>query len=88
MIRLTTEQTEAVKSNPTGVECQGDGTDQLFVIIDAAVLHQMQKLLHEKDVHQSIANGLMQMEAGECRTVAESRVHVRKTCGLPELPES
>ena len=45
MIRLTRERTEEAIRHLDGVECQGDGTEKTFVIMDADVLRRMRQAL-------------------------------------------
>ena len=58
MMKLTPEQTAEVIRHPDGVECQADGSEKTFVIVDADVLSRMRTALYEKDVHASIAAGI------------------------------
>lgn len=83
MIRLTREQTEEAVRHPGGVECQGDGTEKTFIIMDADVLHRMRSALYKKDVHASIAAGIADMEAGRMMTAQEADDRVRAECGFP-----
>ncbi len=83
MIKLTREQTEEAVRNPDGVECQGDGTEKTFVIVDADVLRRMRQTLYHKDVHESIAAGIADMEAGRMRPAEEADDVVRSRLGFP-----
>ena len=64
MMKLTREQTEAAVGSPDGVECQGEGTQQTFVIVDADVLRRMRQALYRRDVHKSISAGIADLKAG------------------------
>ncbi len=88
MIKLTREQTEEAARHPDGVECQGDGTEKVFIIMDADVLRQMRNALYEKDVHTSLAAGIADMEAGRMVTAQEADDRVRTECGLPTRSDS
>ena len=88
MIKLTREQTEAVIGNPDGVECQGDGTEKTFVIVDADVLRRMRETLYRKDVHESITAGIADMEAGRMMPAEEADDHIRSHLGFPPRQES
>ena len=83
MIKLTREQTEAVVSKPDGVECQGDGTEKTFVILDAEVLQRMRHTLYRRDVHESIAQGIADMESGRMMSAEEADDRVRSRLGFP-----
>ena len=41
MIKLTPEQTKQAENHPDGIECQGEGSDKTFVIVDAKILEKM-----------------------------------------------
>lgn len=88
MIKLTREQTEEVALHPDGVECQGEGTEKVFILMDADVLRRMRKTLYQKDVHTSIAAGITDMEAGRMLTAQEADDRVRTECGLPTRNDS
>ena len=88
MIRLTREQTEEAVRHPDGVECQGDGTEKTFILMDADVVRQMRHALYQKDVNASIAAGIADMEAGRMMTAEEADDYVRSECGLPARSES
>ena len=82
-MKLTREQTEEAVRNPDGVECQGDGTEKTFVIVDADVLRRMRKTLYRRDVHDSIAAGAADMEAGRMVPAEEADDRVRSRLGFP-----
>jgi hypothetical protein len=82
MIRLSREQTEEALRNPEGAECEGDG-GKLFVIMDAESVRRMKETLYRKDVNDSIAAGIADMEAGRTMTAEEADDHIRSECGLP-----
>ena len=63
MIKLTPEQTEGMFRHPDGVECQADGSEKMFVIVDASILRRMRSALYAKEMHASIAAGIADMEA-------------------------
>ncbi len=88
MIKLTREQTEEAVRHPDGVECQGDGTERTFIIMDADVLRRMRNTLYKKDVHASIVAGIDDMEAGRMMTAQEADDRVRAQCDLPARTES
>ncbi|MEO2017315.1 MAG: hypothetical protein ABGZ53_23410 [Fuerstiella sp.] len=88
MIKLTPEQAEEVFSHPDGVECQADGSNKTFVIVDADVLRRMRSALYSKDVHTSIAAGIADMEASRMMTAHEADSRVRDECGFPSPTES
>lgn len=88
MIKLTREQTEQVVQHPDGVECQGEGTDKVFVIVDAQVLRQMQETLYRKDVRESITTGLDDMEAGRVMTAEEADDRIRSELGFAARNQS
>jgi len=83
MMKLTREQTEEAVRNPEGVECEGDGTEKVFIIVDADVLRRMKEVLYRKDVHESIAVGIADMEAGRMMTAEEADDRVRSECSFP-----
>lgn len=82
MMKLTREQTEEAVRNPEGVECEGDGTEEVFVIVGADVLRRMKEALYRKDIHESIAAGIADMEAGRMMTAEEADDRVRSECGF------
>ncbi len=88
MIKLTPEQTEEVFRHPDGVECQADGSDQMFVIVDASILRRMRSALYTKEMHASIAAGIADMEVGRMMTAQEADAYVRVECGFPAPNES
>ena len=88
MIKLTPEQTEEVFRHPDGVECQAEGTEKTFVIVDADILRRMRSALYKKDVHASIAAGIADMEAGRMMTAQEADDRIRAECGFPTRTES
>ena len=88
MIKLTPEQTEEVFRHPDGVECQAEGTEKTFVIVDADILRRMRSALYKKDVHTSIAAGIADMEAGRMMTAQEADDRIRAECGFPTRTES
>jgi len=88
MIKLTREQTEEAVRHPDGIKCQGNGTEKVFVIMDADILQRMRKTLHDKDVHTSIAAGVADMEEGRVLTAQEADDRVRTECGLPTRSDS
>ncbi len=88
MIKLTREQTEEAARHPDGVECQGDGTEKTFVILDAEVLRRLRNDLYSKEVHESIAAGIADMEAGRMMTAQEADDRVRAKCGFPARSKS
>jgi len=71
MMKLTREQTEAAVGKPDGVECQGDGVEKMFVIVDADVMHQMKDALARTD-HAAIQAGIDDMEAGRMQPAADA----------------
>ena len=77
------EQTEEAARHSDGVECQGDGTEKIFIIMDADVLRLMRNALYNKEVHASIAAGIEDMEAGRMMTVQEAEERVRAQRDLP-----
>ena len=81
-MKLTREQTEEAVRNPEGVECEGDGTEEVFVIVGADVLRRMKEALYRKDIHESIAAGIADMEAGRMMTAEEADDRVRSECGF------
>lgn len=83
MIKLTREQTEEAVRNPDGVECEGDGTEKTFIIVDADVLRRMREALYRNDVNESIAAGIADMEEGRMMTAEEADDRVRTHCGFP-----
>ena len=83
MIKLTREQTEEAVRNPDGVECQGEGTDKTFILVDAEIMQRFRKLLYQRDVNASIAEGISQMEAGGMMSLGEADDLVRSKAGLP-----
>ncbi|MEQ9410953.1 MAG: hypothetical protein RIK87_24795 [Fuerstiella sp.] len=88
MIRLTREQTAEAVRHPDGVECQGDGTDKTFILMDTDVVRQLRHALYRKDVHAAISAGIADLEAGRMMTAQEADDYVRSECGLPARPES
>ena len=87
MIKLTPEQTKQVIQHPNGVECQADGSEKTFVIVDAAVLHRMQSALHQKDVNVSIGEGIADMEAGRMISAEEAEQRIRTEFGFSPQSE-
>ena len=83
MIKLSREQTEEALRNPDGVECEGDGTGKMFVIMDAESVRRRKAALYRKDVNDSIAAGIADMEAGRMMTAEDADDRVRSECGLP-----
>lgn len=83
MIRLTREQTEAVERHPQGVRCEGDGTARTFVLIDEDVMDRLKRALYQKDVHDSIAAGIADMEAGRTMSLDEVDAGIRDELGIP-----
>ena len=77
MIKLTREQTEQVVLHPDGVECLGEGTDKTFVIVEAQLLRRMREILYRRDVLESVAAGIDDMEAGRVMTAEEADDRVR-----------
>lgn len=77
MIRLTREQTEEATRHPNGVECQGDGVERRFVIIDVDVMRQMQDALSRSD-HAAIQAGIDDMEAGRMQRASEAHRYGRE----------
>jgi hypothetical protein len=71
MIKLNREQTEEVVRNPEGVECHGEGTEKVFVIVDADVMRRMQDALAATD-HAAIQAGIDDMEAGRMQPATEA----------------
>lgn len=71
MIKLTREQTEEATRHPNGVECQGEGVEKTFVIVDVDVMRQMQDTLARSD-HAAIQAGIDDMEAGRMQPAAEA----------------
>jgi len=84
MIPLTAEQLEAVANHPQGVECQGEGEER-FVIIEATVLAEMRRLIHQKEDLEAILEGFQQMEAGGGMSVEEARRKARAAGGFDKL---
>ncbi|MDB4614172.1 hypothetical protein OAH18_00640 [bacterium] len=82
MIKLNREQTEEAVRNPQGVECQGEGTEKVFVIVDVDVMQRMQEALAVTD-HAAIQAGIDDMEAGRMMTLDEADAHIRSECGFP-----
>ena len=83
MIKLTPEQTEQAVQHPAGIECQGDGTEKTFVIVDADVMQRMRRDLCKREVHEAITEGIADMEAGNMMSLDESQAQVRTGCDLP-----
>jgi len=77
MIKLTREQTEEAARHPNGVECQGDGVEKTFVIVDVDVMRQMQDALARND-HAAIQAGIDDMEAGRMQPATEAHRHGRE----------
>lgn len=77
MIKLSRELTEQALQHPDGVQCQGDGVDKTFVIIDAEVMLQMQEAISRND-HAAIQAGINDMEAGRMRPAEEAHRHGRE----------
>jgi len=77
MIKLTREQTEEAARHPNGVECQGDGIEKTFVIVDVDVMRQMQDALARNDL-AAIQAGIDDMEAGRIQPAAEAHRHGRE----------
>lgn len=87
MIKLTPEQTEEVIRHPEGVECQADGTEKTFIIVDSDLLRRMRNAIYNKDVHTSIAAGIADMEAGRMMTLQDAAARVRSECEFPAQTE-
>ena len=77
MIKLTRELTEQALQNPDGVQCQGDGVEKMFVIIDADIMSQMQEAIARND-HAAIQAGINDMEAGRMQPAEEAYRHGRE----------
>lgn len=71
MIKLTREQVEAAARNPEGLECEGEGTDKVFVIVDAEVMRRMKDAIASAD-HAAIQSGTNDMEAGRMQSATEA----------------
>ena len=71
MIKLTREQTEEAVRNPEGVECKGDGTEKVFIIVEADVMRRMQNALAGTD-HAAIQAGIDDMQAGRMQPATEA----------------
>jgi len=88
MIRLTREQIEEAVRHPDGVECEGEGTEKTFILIDAEVVRRMRQNLYDKDVHTSLSDGINDMQAGRILSATEADELVRAKSGLPGLSEA
>ncbi|WP_417731746.1 hypothetical protein [Rosistilla oblonga] len=77
MIKLSRELTEQALLHPNGVQCQGDGVDKTFVIIDAEVMLQMREAISRND-HAEIQAGINDMEAGRMQPAEEAHRHGRE----------
>ena len=71
MIKLTREQVEAASRNPEGVECEGEGTDKVFVIVDAEVMRRMKDSIGSAD-HAAIQAGIEDMEADRLQSAEQA----------------
>lgn len=77
MMKLTPELTQQALRHPDGVQCQGDGVDKTFVIVDAEVMLQMQEAIARNDL-AAIQAGINDMEAGRMQPAAEAHRHGRE----------
>lgn len=87
MIKLTPEQAEQLTQHPDGVECQADGSERTFVIVDAVIMRRMRAALYQKDVHASVSEGIADMEAGRIMTAADAEKRVHAECEFPLYSE-
>lgn len=83
MIKLTREQTEAVVQHPDGVECQGDGTNKTYILMDVEVAQRMRKSVYHTDVCEAVAEGMADVRAGRVMSVNDAQERVRSECGFP-----
>lgn len=77
MIKLTREQIEQAVLHPDGIECEAEGVDQTFVLVDADVMRQMIEAASNSDL-AAIQAGLDDMEAGRMQSASEAHAHGRK----------
>lgn len=76
MLKLTRQLTEQALQHPGGVQCQGDGVDKMFVIIDADVIVEMREAIARSD-HAAIQAGIDDMVAGRMQSVEDAHRHGR-----------
>ncbi|MEO2032225.1 MAG: hypothetical protein ABGZ35_09075 [Planctomycetaceae bacterium] len=86
MIKLTPEQTEQAVQYPNGVECQADGTDRTFILMDADVLERMRRALYRKDTNESLERAIDDMEAGRMMSVDEAEDRLCDEMGFSPRP--
>jgi len=83
MIKLTREQSEEAARHPEGVECHLEGTNKLFVIVDADVHKRMKTAFYQKEVRNSIATGIADMEANQGLPIEKADREMRSKLGFP-----
>ena len=76
MLKLSRELTEQALRHPDGIQCQGDGVDKTFFIIDAEVMLLMREAISRND-HAAIQSGINDMEAGRMQPAVDAHRHGR-----------
>lgn len=88
MIKLNREQSEEAARHPEGVECQLDGNEKLFIIVDADVHKRMKTAFYQKDIRDSIAAGIADMETNLGLPFGDADRQMRSQLGFPQRPNS
>ena len=82
MIRLTPEQSEHASQHPRGFECQAEGSEQTFVIMDAGIAEEMRRAFYRKESHESLTRAIDDMQSGRTMSVDEAETRLRDEMGF------
>jgi predicted transcriptional regulator len=82
-IKLTDEELQMLKENPTGIRCEDDTTQRVYFLMDESVHSQAIAALRERQEFKELKISIAQADAGQVMPLDEADAQLRAEFGLP-----